>query len=147
VPFIHKPEKPDRELEQKLLYEAPGILRWMIDGCLDWQQNGLVRPQSVVDATKEYFSDQDLFTHWLDEECICEPHNVDRSAPSSALFKSWTDYARAAGVRPGTTSNFKDRMLVAGFKCYRSNKAREFFGVSLQPSFGDDSSSYQGWRP
>src|SRR6185503_4545593 len=30
VPFVHKPAKPDRELEQKLLQEAPGILQWMI---------------------------------------------------------------------------------------------------------------------
>src|SRR5262249_22650608 len=41
VPFIRKPEKPDRELEQKLIREAPGILQWMIEGCLDWQQHGL----------------------------------------------------------------------------------------------------------
>jgi len=24
-----------------------GILRWAIEGCLDWQANGLVRPDSV----------------------------------------------------------------------------------------------------
>jgi putative DNA primase/helicase len=30
VPFERKRETPDRELEQKLMNEAPGILRWMI---------------------------------------------------------------------------------------------------------------------
>ena len=29
---------------EKLKAEWPGILRWMIEGCLDWQANGLVRP-------------------------------------------------------------------------------------------------------
>ena len=51
VPFERKPEAPDRELEQKLMNEAPGILKWMIEGCLDWQAGGLIRPASVVAAT------------------------------------------------------------------------------------------------
>jgi len=140
VPFILKPAKPDRELEQKLMQEAPGILQWMIEGCLDWQQNGLVRPKCVIEATAEYFSDQDLFRHWLEEECICEPGNMDRSASSSVLFKSWSDYAKAAGHKPGTTSTFKDNLTTEGFKFYRGAKAREFFGISLRPkqAFGGD---------
>jgi len=140
VPFILKPATPDRELEQKLMPEAPGILQWMIDGCLDWQQNGLIRPACVIEATAEYFSDQDLLRHWLQEECICEPGNMDRSVASSILFKSWSDYAKAAGHKPGTNSTFKDNLTAAGFKFYRGEKAREFFGISLRPkpAFGGD---------
>ena len=33
--------------------EYPAILRWMIDGCLDWQKSGLVRPPVVIEATAE----------------------------------------------------------------------------------------------
>jgi putative DNA primase/helicase len=140
VPFVLKPAKPDRELEKKLMAEAPAILQWMIDGCLDWQQNGLVRPMCVVDATAEYFSDQDLFRHWLQEECICETSNTNRSESSSVLFKSWSNYAKAAGHRPGTTSTFKDNLLAAGFKFYRGAKAREFFGINLRPKQSFDGS-------
>ena len=43
VPFTHKPPNPDRELEHKLRAERPGILRWMIAGCLTWQRGGLVQ--------------------------------------------------------------------------------------------------------
>lgn len=133
VPFILKPATPDRQLEQKLVEEAPAILQWMIDGCIDWQQNGLVRPQCVVDATAEYFGDQDLFRHWLDEECICEPGSINVSEASSVLFKSWSDYAKAAGNKPGTASTFKDNLTAAGFKFYRGPKAREFYGICLRP--------------
>ena len=38
VPFTHKPEKVDQELKEKLKAEYPAILRWAIDGCLDWQK-------------------------------------------------------------------------------------------------------------
>ena len=32
VPFNHRPSEPDRRLEGRLREEAPGILRWMIEG-------------------------------------------------------------------------------------------------------------------
>ena len=60
APFVHKPEQPDKRLEEKLKGEWPGILRWAINGCLDWQKNGLMRPASVTAATGKYFADQDL---------------------------------------------------------------------------------------
>jgi putative DNA primase/helicase len=140
VPFEHKPEKPDRELEQKLMQEAPGILQWMIEGCLDWQANGLVRPASVLAATEEYFSDQDLFEHWLDEECDCESGNAYKKATSSGLFKSWKEYALSAGHPPGTRQSFGDQMSRHGFRYQRARKSREFVGIRLKPkaSFHDE---------
>jgi putative DNA primase/helicase len=79
VPFIRKPETPDRQLEQKLQGEWPAILRWMIEGCLDWQRNGLVRPASVKETTEAYFSDQDLLGQWQAEKCDAEPTNNSKS--------------------------------------------------------------------
>jgi putative DNA primase/helicase len=133
VPFEHKPEKPDRELEEKLMAEAPGILQWMIEGCLDWQANGLVKPASVLAATEEYFSDQDLFEHWLAEECDCEPGNNYKRATSSGLFKSWKEFALSAGHPPGTRQSFGDQMSRHGFRYQRDKKAREFVGIMLKP--------------
>lgn len=60
IPFTQKPVTPDRELEDKLKAEAGQILSWAIAGCLDWQANGLVRPEIVTAATRDYFEDQDL---------------------------------------------------------------------------------------
>jgi putative DNA primase/helicase len=134
VPFERKPTKPDRQLEEKLMCEASAILQWMIQGCLDWQQNGLLKPASVLAATQEYFSDQDLFAHWLQEDCECEPGNNDMSDTSSNLFKSWKDFAVSAGNTPGTQQSFKDQMVRHGFRFYRSMKAREFFGIRLKPA-------------
>lgn len=136
VPFVHKPAVPDRELEQKLRAEAPAILQWMIDGCLDWQTNGLARPRCVIEATEQYFSDQEILKQWLEEECVCEPGNMDRSTASSVLFKSYKEFAKAAGINPGTQSSFKEKMTAAGFKYHRGMKAREFFGISLVAKAG-----------
>jgi putative DNA primase/helicase len=108
VPFTRTPAKPDPKLEAKLRPEAQGILRWMIDGCLDWQANGLVRPRTVIEATSEYFANQDTFGQWLDEECDVEPGNRWKNEASAALFKSWQAYATSAGDKPGSRKAFAD---------------------------------------
>jgi len=132
VPFIHKPSAPDRQLPDKLMAEAPAILQWMIDGCLDWQQNGLIRPECVIKATEEYFSDQEVFPRWLEEVCIsggtvCEA--------SSVLYRSWSEYARSLGAKPGTQADFKENMQKSGYAYRKRNNVREFCGVALK---GDD---------
>jgi putative DNA primase/helicase len=45
------PEQRDENLGEKLKAELPGILAWMIQGCLDWQERGLDPPAIITDAT------------------------------------------------------------------------------------------------
>jgi putative DNA primase/helicase len=114
--------------------EAPGILQWSIDGCLDWQKNGLVRPPCVVNATEEYFSDQEVFPRWLEEECITHRgQGATISATSSVLFRSWSEYARSLGAKPGTQADFKESMRREGFTYRHRNNKREFIGVQIKP--------------
>lgn len=133
VPFTKVPAKPDRELEDKLKAEWPGILRWMIEGCLDWQANGLVRPASVTEATASYFSDQDIFSQWLDDECEVEPGNPHKWETTSVLYASWSAYAKAAGEAPGTVKAFAPNMLRKGLRTKRVFAGRGYEGVQLKP--------------
>jgi putative DNA primase/helicase len=75
IPFIRKPAVVDKQLEDKLKPEWPGILRWMIEGCLEWKEKGLAAPETVLAATASYFDNQDLFSQWLEEKCDAEPGN------------------------------------------------------------------------
>jgi putative DNA primase/helicase len=132
IPFIRKPTTPDTNLEQKLRAEWPMILRWMIEGCLDWQANGLVRPESVTDATAAYFADQDLLAQWLDEKCDAEPDNHHKWDTVGDLFSSWSDYASASGENPGSKKAFNEAMQSRGFLSARGGKGvRTFKGVRL----------------
>lgn len=132
VPFIRKPKVPDRQLEEKLRSQWPEILRWMIEGCLDWQKHGLVRPGSVVEATEAYFSEQDLMGQWLAEKCVVrlgDPTVWDRTTD---LFESWSAYAKAAGDQPGTVKAFGLAMRRKGFMPRRTMHARGFTGLRLR---------------
>ncbi|PSH02667.1 MAG: hypothetical protein CXZ00_16265 [Acidobacteria bacterium] len=133
IPFVHQPANPDNELEVKLRAEYPAILRWMIEGCLDWQANGLVRPESVQTATKAYFDDQDLFGQWLAECCVVERRESDTRV---ALFDSWEAFADANGEKAGGSKTFTAAMVKRGFspdRQYVNGKTqRVFLGVTVR---------------
>jgi putative DNA primase/helicase len=133
VPFVHKPAVKDTQLETKLEAEWPEILRWMIEGCLDWQANGLTRPDSVQAATGKYFSDQDLWAQWIEEECDADPGNRWKTALSGDLFQAWTAYAKAAGSIPGNKINFAEKLENAGFEPHKgSGGKRGWRGICLR---------------
>ncbi|MGM5033509.1 phage/plasmid primase, P4 family [Tardiphaga sp. 803_E3_N1_3] len=134
IPFEYKPPVKDLTLGDKLRTEAAAVLQWMIDGCLDWQANGLLKPESVLAATAEYFSDQDVFQHWLDEECDAEPGNEYKSERATDLFKSWADFAKARGDSPGSARSFKDQMIRRGFRNKRMNTGAQYVGLRLRPT-------------
>jgi putative DNA primase/helicase len=131
VPFLNKPPIPDRHLEHKLRPEWPGILRWMIDGCLAWQSDGLVRPAVVAAATDEYFSEQDVLRQWI-EEC-CETGHRAFTDTSANLFKSWTAYALASGEKPGTQRWFSQSLgKIDGIRKSPDTHRRGFDGIRLK---------------
>lgn len=136
VPFTRKPARPDPQLEEKLKAEYPTILRWMIDGCLDWQKHRLVRPASVVEATDEYFSAQDLFAQWLQDDCDAEPGNSAKLENSTTLFQSWRSYAERAGESAGSQKAFAENLKRRGFEHFRSYVGRGFKGIRLKPRQG-----------
>jgi hypothetical protein len=116
VPFIYKPPRIDFDLEEKKLKpEWPAIFRWFIEGCLKWQKTGLKRPQVVIEATEEYFAEQDLLKQWVDECCDLKPTLWDKTAN---LFESYSKWMVARGELPGTQT----RLTQALKKKYRLPK-------------------------
>lgn len=136
VPFTRKPAAPDPQLEVKLRAEWPGILRWAINGCLEWQRHGLVRPASVLDATAQYFEEQDTFGQWVAEDCHLQPRDPNTYDTAKALFEAWTAYARAGGHQPGTTQRFGEAMARLGlrrdFQWVGGKSVRVWRGIQLR---------------
>jgi putative DNA primase/helicase len=62
-------EEKDEYLPKKLEAEWPSILRWIIDGCLAWQKQGLAPPAVVTEATAAYLESEDVIAAWKEDEC------------------------------------------------------------------------------
>jgi putative DNA primase/helicase len=137
VLFTYKPPVRDFNLEKRLEAEWPGILRWMIEGCLAWQRDGLVRPKVVLDATEEYFTEQDSIRQWIEERCETGKGTLADTSPS--LFKSWGSWAAANGEKQGSIKWFAQALKRLGFKPYRKERARGFLGIQAKPESIADS--------
>jgi putative DNA primase/helicase len=120
APFIITPPAPDRQLEEKLFREAGGILNWMIRGGLDWQANGLVRPESVQAATKAYFAEQDLMGQWTEDRCLLRSGDMKVWDRSADLYDDWSKFCSKAGESPGSKKAFGSAMRKRSFPLDRA---------------------------
>jgi putative DNA primase/helicase len=122
------PEERDTKLVEKLREERHGILGWMIEGCLEWQRDGLNPPAVVLDATAEYLRDQDAIHRWIDGECET---GAQFKAGSSELFVAWQRWAINSEEPPGSQKDFVMELKNRGFREYRTNKSRGLCGLRL----------------
>lgn len=125
------PARRDPELAQKLLGERDGILRWAVDGCLDWQQHGLEPPASVSDATQDYFEDEDAHGQWMAVAGALDPNAF---ALSSDLYGSWKVWAEENGEYVGSIKRLIAALAVRGLAPHRNSTGqRGLIGFRLLP--------------
>ena len=124
------PEKRDARLTEKLLLERDGILAWALEGCLLWQRAGLRRPQSVLDATDEYFEAEDALGRWIQERCLTEKN---AKALTFELFADWKQWAESNGEFLGSMRRFTDALITRRFEKWRAHGGmRGFAGIGLK---------------
>ena len=122
VPFTRTPDRPDKEMLQKLRGEYSAILRWMIEGCLDWQANRLIRPISVTQATNAYFENQDVFGQWLSDRCSLTPGDSSKSELVGDLYQDWSLYSSKAGEEPVSRKAFTGLLRQSGLESTKSTR-------------------------
>jgi P4 family phage/plasmid primase-like protien len=120
---------PDREkdkaLPDKLKAELPGILNWAIQGCLDWQQNGMQEPDEVRQATAQYQREQDIIERFLCECCVRQPWAKIKVSTLYEAYGTWS------GDKYTTQPEFNDRMRAKGYASERETKGYMWQGVGL----------------
>lgn len=137
LPFTFKPQNPDKDLEKKLKSEWPMILNWMIEGCIDWQKNGLIRPDKVIAATEEYFDEQDIFGQWLATKCTINLKMDQYKVPCSKAYESWCEFAEEFGEPHGDKKSLGSRLKKMGIESKSrsnfetGNKERHYIGMIL----------------
>jgi putative DNA primase/helicase len=122
-------EERDKELSLKLKSEWSGILTWAIEGCLQWQAQGLRPPPAVLDATAAYLADEDVYATWIEERCERVPNAW---ASSTALFSSWQGWAEASGEYAGGSKAFTQSLEKRGFERRKMETGQGFCGLRVK---------------
>lgn len=130
VPYTQCYEKsPDRELPNKLQKELPGILRWIVEGCLEWQRGGLNPPEAVTAATQEYKTSQDVVGDFLVDRCIDQEHAETTTA---SLYEAYLEWCMGAGENPWTKKRIGARLEALGYEPGRNKTTRYWRGIQLK---------------
>jgi putative DNA primase/helicase len=127
VPFTVQipPDERDPDLPRKLEAEWPAILRWCIDGSLEWQRIGLAPPAIVTEATAAYFDDQDIVQQWLDE--CTEDGGPFAVTLYKQLFASWMQWCNDRHNSPGNLETFNEALENRGFMKKRATGGKRGF--------------------
>lgn len=132
LPFTVKipDSKVDKHLKYKLRRELPGILAWAVEGCLLWQREGLKPPAAVSAATKEYKSEMDVISGFL-EACCTEGGEV----PAVELYRAYKQWAHENGEYEGMSNTKFGREIAGKFTKVRRSSGFYYIGLNLTDNY------------
>lgn len=115
VPWVASFEggRQDTDLDDKLRREAPGILNWLITGCLQWQQEGLAPSDEVVNVTARYRAAEDVLGRYATDIGLTFTKGLHITAQK--LADELTKWCRSEGIDdPPSRNDFADWMRQNG---------------------------------
>lgn len=129
-------EKQDQLLPVKLREEAPGILNWLIAGCLAWQHEGVTNPEEIKIATSEYKEEQDKYSEFFNACCIEFPKEEEKKygvTPSNLIYNTYKLWCEVNDLYPLAQNRF-------------GNYLTNVRGYEAKDSRDDDNRKYRGYR-
>ncbi len=137
VPFDYKFQGAEliKDFREKMVHdeygEHSGILNWLIEGCLRWQEKGyLVLPAEVTEATEAYQQEEDPVKRFL-EDCTIKGDGF--SAQAAALYAAFKDWCAENGERVDLSQvAFADALKSLGTKKGRKNRGVIYLDIRLR---------------
>jgi putative DNA primase/helicase len=101
----------DTTLLERLRAELPGILRWAVEGCLDWQTRGLSEPDGVRGATAAYRAENDALGEFFRLHVVFEAR---ASISRRELRRAYETWCTDNGHSPQAARRFSARLRESG---------------------------------
>jgi len=113
VPFdvVIPDAEQDHRLAERLRDELPGVLAWMVAGCLEWRQHGLTMPDEVRDATACYQLEMDPLASFLEARTVAED---GASVTAGLLYQDYRAWSEETGDTPMSQRAFSARLTERG---------------------------------
>ncbi|MHB9131016.1 MAG: phage/plasmid primase, P4 family [Armatimonadota bacterium] len=120
----------DPHFREKFLEpELTGILTWIVQGCLRWQEHqGLKPPDEVVAATQAYRNEMDVLTAFIEECCTL---GNGYQVQSSALYVRYKAWCEQLGEHPISHRAFGEELRRRGLEHKHRNTGEYWIGIGL----------------
>jgi len=136
IPFDVRIPESDRLSKTDILKmfeeEMPGILSWLVRGCLEWQQQGLRAPDAVLTATKEYRDEMDVIGDFVDGRCVL---SETATGTAKELYESYESWCDDNGEKTISKKLFGMKLSERGFDKYRATGGIwTWLGIGIEKS-------------
>jgi putative DNA primase/helicase len=126
--------REDRNLQDALLAEAPGIIAWAVEGAARWREEGLEPlPQAVRMATESYRSESDVVGRFLKEEAMT---GAQYSVPARKLYDAYAQWCVGADESAITEAAFGSSLRQRGVEKTRERNGNLYHGLTLRSRVG-----------
>lgn len=123
----------DKDLGDKFAKEAPGILRWLLEGAVAYLREGLRQPAAVAEATRKYRASVDMIGKFLAECCtLTEPTAKDApEVPAGQLFKAYVEWCERNRIKSVNNNTFSEDILKRGYHRRHVKRGNRYVGIGI----------------
>lgn len=102
----------DPKLEKALQSEAPGVLRWLVEGARAWYESRLEPPAVVLDTTAKYRTEQDRPRQFAIERLEADPSaRTALAGAAESVYPAYRGWCSGMGYHPLSRTRFQNEML------------------------------------
>ena len=117
----------DRDLTKKLRRELPAIMRWCVDGFLEWQRIGLSEPKIIKEQRDEYRVEMDSIAMFVEECCEVNPL---QKVKASELFNAYDNWAKENHQHIMSSTKF-GREMAKRYERKKYQGNRFYYGINI----------------
>ena len=138
--FVTTPLKPherkvDMGLKDRLLAEeSSGILKWLVEGAIEWQSNGLAIPNVLLEERQDYRDEQNWLKRWMEDRIEEGEHYRTSGSEAYQDFAAWQKDEE--GFTKAYTNNTFGEELKKLFEQGRNGQGKYYTGFRLKSAGG-----------
>jgi putative DNA primase/helicase len=121
-PVSIPPEQRDPLLRERITEEAPGLLNWLLQGCIAWNRDRLQIPEACRAITADFRQESDELADFITETMTRDPERYCLKGEAYDAYKRW---AEGGGLRPKTKRQLSTALQERGFESGRTSATRD----------------------
>jgi putative DNA primase/helicase len=138
--------RPMNEILAEFEAEASGILNWLLEGLIDYLEDGLRVPRDVAQATESYREDMDPIGEFIGAHVVKVPPEKGKpreTVGARTLYKAYVAWCHLNSIKPFAEFTFSKIMEQKGFY-KQKGRLRVYFDIRLEEPPVDPDGPPQG---
>jgi len=136
----------DPHLKDKLRECRPGILRWLVEGCLDWQERGLDPPAKILDGVTSLQQDEDYIGQFIQDCLIHYPDDTEMKIQCTTMYMTfkwwWSENMDARELRIPAMKTVNKALRERGFIVDKHGGKTWIFSMIISLEIAADVEAY-----